>query len=142
MAEYVYVAGPVVTPATGPPPALYTDIAREFERFGIEVALPVRHDDLDSLEPAEFTREIRTRIKHAHSVVTVLEAGDQSVPVEATLASELGKGQIVVAVDGKVPIPRLVAGLRGVRVVADSLDRALLRSSIGDLIDGGATDVT
>jgi hypothetical protein len=109
MPGHIYVAGPVVDGPYDRRSQLYARLVAEAESAGLSVALPVRDGYLDSLPPGEFTRAIAERIREAKVVISVLSPGDQSVPVEAAMASHFEKPQLIV-VDGAVA-PRIISGL-------------------------------
>lgn len=115
----VYLAGPVL-----PDPTIdaltaqaFAAISQAAERAGHELALPIRDAQLNALQPEEFVQEIDRRLNSSDAIVSLVRAGDQSVAVEATLASARGKPQLLVALDGD--LPRLMAGLPSVRAVVD-----------------------
>ena len=133
MPRSVFVAGPVLDPATEAAPEIYYALDEEAHRRGWSMSLPVREYEIDGLHPREFTEAITDRIGDAQCVVTVLSPHDQSAPVEATIASYLGKEQGVVVVDG-ARTPRILAGLPGVVEVVGAEDHEAVFSLVDRLL--------
>jgi hypothetical protein len=132
----VYVAGPVWDPAGyKSAPAIYADLDREAALRGWSVSLPERERELDELQGSDFTKAITDRIDDAQCVVTVLSPDDQSAPVEATIASYIGKEQGVVVVEG-ARAPRVLAGLPGVVQVVDAEDEEAVSRLVERLVEG------
>ncbi len=130
----VYLAGPVL-----PDPTIdaltaqaFAAISQAAERAGHELALPIRDAQLNALQPEEFVQEIDRRLNSSDAIVSLVRAGDQSVAVEATLASARGKPQLLVALDGD--LPRLMAGLPSVRAVVDGRSPDL-NARVGDFLE-------
>ena len=115
MCADVYIAGPVISSPRDGMAELYFALAAEIEAMGVSVALPERDAEIDAPAPEEFTRGIAGRIRDAQVVVTVLSVGDQSVPIEAAMASQFEKPQLVLLDD--LEAPRILAGLPLVRLV-------------------------
>jgi nucleoside 2-deoxyribosyltransferase len=123
-----YVAGPVFD-REGRVPPVYEAIRERLAATGTEADFPLRDWELDRAEPREFVEAIRNRIERADTVITVLAPGDQSAPVESTMAAFLGKRQIIVS-DG-AEVPRMLRGLEGVAAVASNDEE--LSAALDDL---------
>src|SRR5436189_158319 len=108
----LYVAGPVIHRHRQELPEVYRAIQDTAESYGWSVELPERDENVDGFRPEHFVKYVAERINEAAAVVAVLPPGDQSVPVESSMAAFSRKPQLVVA-EGARP-PRLVEGLPGV----------------------------
>jgi hypothetical protein len=106
----IYVSGPPVDSIDGSKEqyAYIYSLIREIANGEHEVIFPIRTTQLAKLDPRAFFEEISRRIGGAEAVISVIVAGDQSTPVEATVASTKGKPQSVIQIDHA---PRLVQGL-------------------------------
>ena len=133
MQTSVYIAGSVVDVASQHEAALYRAVAELAESRGHSAAVPVREGQLDAMAARDFAEEITSRIAAAEYVVTILTGADPSPPVEAALASMLGKSQIIVSPGAQAP--RILAGLRGVVRVVDSEDPEAVRGAVRDLLE-------
>jgi len=133
MCADVYIAGPVIDSPRDLKTELYFALAAEVEAMGASFALPERDGEIDALAPEDFTRRIAGRIRDAQVVVTVLSAGDQSVPIEAAMASQFGKPQLVL-LDGVEP-PRILAGLPFVSL-ARVEDRGKALEAVREILGG------
>lgn len=131
MARQMYVAGPVFEWGSGRH-KIFEAVTEEAARLGSKVVLPVRDEYVDQLEPTRFTEHIVSEIEEADGVVTILAAGDQSVPVESAIAAMKGKRQIIVAEDGH-KAPRILAGLPGVVDVVRFDDHEALAAGMSRL---------
>jgi hypothetical protein len=132
LARDVYVAGRVSELGSGED-ELYARLETAATRYGWTIALPIRDSDVDRLEPRDFAMEIAARIERSQCVVTVLQHKDQSVPVEAAMASYLHKQQVLV-VYGMKP-PRILAGLPGVASVLDAKESDTIIDHVGKLLE-------
>jgi hypothetical protein len=137
MPSDIYVAGPLSEGPFDPRAQLYAQLSAAAEEAGLSVALPVRDDQIDLLPPNEFTRAVIERIREARAVITVLAPGDQSVPVEAAMASGFEKPQLVVVDGGDVP--RLIAGLPLIFDVVAADDPQTALAALRDFLSGGAS---
>ncbi|WLB55850.1 hypothetical protein [Bradyrhizobium japonicum] len=109
----IYVSGPPIAKleeGTSKTALLYQTLARKFGADH-EIELPIRSAELDKLDARDFVATISKKIGEAEGIITVIEKGDQSTPVEATIASLKGKPQYILEFRGA---PRLVRGLPGV----------------------------
>jgi hypothetical protein len=85
-----------------------------------DVVLPIKTPELSKLSEQDFYNEMSRRISEAEGVISVFVEGDQSTPVETTIASAKDKPQSILEIGSA---PRLVRGLPGVlEVVAVSPD--------------------
>jgi hypothetical protein len=113
----LYVAGPVIHRHRHELPEVYRAIQDTAESYGWSVELPERDENIDGFPPERFVKYVAERINEAAAVVAVLPLGDQSVPIESSMAAFSRKPQLVVAEGARSP--RLIEGLPGVgRVVA------------------------
>jgi hypothetical protein len=118
----IYVSGPPTSSlkeAKDPHAMIYKVIAEILEENGVgyEVEFPIRNPELDMLGARDFFAEMSKKIDGAERVITVFQEGDQSTPVEATLAATKGKPQIVLELrdfQKTAGAPRLIRGLPGV----------------------------
>jgi hypothetical protein len=134
MERSVYVAGAVLDVASRHEATIYRTIVELAETRGLTAAVSVRDHYLDAMTARDFAEEITSRIAAAEYVVTIVTGTDPSPPVEAALASGLGKSQIIVSPGGQAP--RILAGLRGVRAVVNSDDPSAVRVAVRDLFEG------
>lgn len=122
----IYVGGPVVRPKTkessGGLSDFYDLLANTAKLKGIQIELPYTAPEFEKLVPREFFREIAVRIRNATAVISVLPEGDQSVPVEAAVASNFKLPTLLVGLDREQAIPRVIAGLPSVTDIIHSLN--------------------
>ena len=91
---------------------IYRTIIKVVEKGGQhQVVLPIRTAELDRLSARDFVAAMAKRIADAERVMTVFDKGDQSTPVEATIAALGGKPQFVLEITAA---PRLIRGLPGI----------------------------
>lgn len=109
----IYLAGPVVNERDSEGvAALYEQLAKTATMYGWVCRKPLRTKELDTLEASAFTQQIAERIRHAAHIVYFWQPGDDSGPVEATLASIMRKPFDIVVV-GRGVVPRIIRGLPG-----------------------------
>ncbi|MBI4532102.1 MAG: hypothetical protein HY709_11355 [Candidatus Latescibacteria bacterium] len=130
----IYVAGPVIRPglANRRFRSVFHDVVTAADATGEKVVLPELDRSLDRLKPPDFVKLISDRIASADGVLTVLTEGDQSAPVEATLAAICQKPQLVLAKNTK-RVPRMIRGLPFVVDVVKFGDRPKLVQGIRKL---------
>jgi hypothetical protein len=128
----VYVSGPVIRRSPGwdfPPrsESIYKQVEDEIRRNRREPVMPRGDAELDKQSSSDFFHSIRTRINGTKLMISVFVPGDVSGAVETSIASILGKPILVIAEDSE-SVPRLLAGLPGVKIASASpsdLDLAL-----------------
>jgi hypothetical protein len=106
----IYISGPPVD-KIGEGDELHAiiyKIIRETTAGKHAISLPIRTIELQKLDPKGFFDAISNKIKIADGVISVVVHGDQSTPVESTLAALNGKPQSVLEIG---PAPRLLRGL-------------------------------
>jgi hypothetical protein len=109
----IYVSGPPIADLEAGDTnsaVIYRAIERKFGKEH-DVTLPVRTHELDKLSARDFFAAMSQRINAAEGVITIIEGGDQSTPVEATIAAFSGKPQYVLEI---AAAPRLIRGLPGI----------------------------
>ncbi len=133
----VYVAGPVIPRDKGVL-ALYREIEAAVVDSRAKPDLPFSDPFLERAPSAEFFKAISARIRGSGAVITVMTAGDVSVPVEAAVASLSGKRQLIIT-RGPAYVPRILSGMPGVeRVVLSEKEdvgeavRLFLRGGLDD----------
>jgi hypothetical protein len=113
MAE-IYVAGelPERVPIAhrGKTRSVYAKLKKVLSRRGYDTAMPALDKAMDELDAREFYRETARRIESCDFVVTIVGRHSMSPPVEAAIASQCNKLQIILTPPGRRP-PRILAGL-------------------------------
>ncbi|HBY61018.1 MAG TPA: hypothetical protein DEH78_14440 [Solibacterales bacterium] len=82
---------------------------------GLGLRLPSAERELDVASPPAFLRQIAGRIAEAVAVIEIFTGGDVNGAVETTIASHRHKPVLVIA-ENPAAVPRLLAGLPGVRL--------------------------
>lgn len=129
----IYVAGPVVREVDWPGLLMegvlgtrmpdwvwkaYGVIHRCAGSLGMTARLPVAEHRLEIAEALQFVRLTLGSIRRSAGVITVYVEGDASAVVESTMASSLGKSQMIIAREAG-RLPRLVRGLPGVTSIVE-----------------------
>jgi len=104
-----YVSGPVVDELNNKDALGRIYILIEKILHGHKVDLPLRSRDLDKLSPEKFYSSVFDMIARSDGVISVLTEGDQSGPVESTVASFKHKPQCIMEMSATAP--RLLRGL-------------------------------
>jgi hypothetical protein len=107
-----YVSGPVVDELRDKDPLARLYVLIEKLLKGHRVELPLRTRDLETLSAGAFYQEVFKMISSSDGVICVLMEGDQSGPVESTIASLNGKPQCIMEISAAAP--RLLRGLSNV----------------------------
>lgn len=92
---------------------------------GTEFVLPSSEASLESADEQAFYNAIYQRIKSSDGVITIISPNVISGAIEATLASTLGKKQLVIA-KTLSDVPRMMRGLPGVVEVVEHSKEASL----------------
>jgi len=132
----IYVSGPPINKleeGEGLHAIIYK-VIREITLGKHPISLPIRTPELAKLDPNEFFDAMSKRLQIADGVISVFVQGDQSTPVESTVAALSGKPQSVLEIGSA---PRLIRGLPNiVEIVKVSPHnvQAQVRSVIDNLI--------
>ena len=125
----IYVSGPVIRRSLpllnlkrlaldgmagiAAPDKAYRWLAQTARSLDFELLLPVSDPYLEIALPESFAREIRQRIERADGIVSIFSRTDSSGPVESTMASMMGRRQIIFAANPDI-VPRIMRGMPGV----------------------------
>jgi hypothetical protein len=133
----VYIAGDIGDPKVSLTRVIpYKDVKALAESFGHTVQLPEMDSALEAMEPVEFVSEVRKRISEAEFVVSFLSRRSSSPVVEAGIASELRKKQLILLRKYR-KVPRMLSGLPAVWEVGKYADwRELLTRMFKEENDG------
>jgi hypothetical protein len=122
-----YVAGPVLRPGRDHSriDSLYIELDAVGKAHGVQLALPIYSEWLDSLAAQPFAQEIRDRIGKTDATIAVItrptrseDISGYSIAVEAHEAALAGKPIALLAEDASLPLPRLLAALDRVQSYA------------------------
>jgi hypothetical protein len=136
MAPSVCIAGPAFDPEREEMPPQYRRVIEAAKNEGWAVNAPIRDRGVDGLSTTQFAEFMLERIGSADIVVAFLAKGDQSVPVEATMAAFMRKDQLVVAED-PYSVPRVLSGLPGITAIVHVKDDELLYAALRQMIGRG-----
>jgi hypothetical protein len=121
----IYVAGPIRGYEAE---YAYRRIEKSVLDLGFTFQIPAEEERLSDANPRDFHDEIVWRIKTADAVVSVIVTGDGGTPAESVIAAMLDKPQVIVALQGRETVPRIVQGAPGVQDV-------ISKERISDLTD-------
>jgi len=109
----IYVSGPVLRHGVPVPEWVgntYETVLGSARELGLNVSYPEAEPYLERADPRIFLESIRQRISASQVAVVIFTGGDVSSGIEATMASNLNKPQVVIS-DDPATVPRLLRGL-------------------------------